>query len=146
MVHEDLDTQSSGLEAALPFYRHQLVRLRAVQVLQEAILQARLTRASASRPRTSDVAAYSLGQSVDVYRRPARKDLHGWCGPAVLISLSGEGGAVVKWQGVFLDVPIHNIRPHLPLLAFVRAAPEFRREAFVATRSILEAAGIEAHD
>ena len=118
VVHEELDTISSGLEADLPFYRHQLVRLRAVQVLQESILQARLTRALTSRPRTSDVSSYTIGQQVDVYRRPTRKDLHGWRGPAVLVSLSGEGGAVVRWQGVFLDVPIHNVRPHLPLVAF----------------------------
>jgi hypothetical protein len=143
---EDIDPISAGLEVTLPFYRHQVCRIRAAQAIQEAILQNRLSRALSDRPRTEDSANFKVGQAVDVYRKPPRKDLHGWRGPAVIISLDGEGSATVRWQGTLSDVPIHLLRPHVHIIGFAKTCKHYKHEVFMQTRVALEDRGVEAHD
>eukprot|EP00969_Alexandrium_andersonii_P235901 10415162-Alexandrium_andersonii.AAC.1 len=71
------------------------------------------------RTRAETERTYKFGDVVDVWRAPARKDLEGWRGPAVVADPSGSGVATVKWQGVHLDVPARNICTHLPLVGFL---------------------------
>ena len=107
---------SSLEEPQLPFYKHQVCRIRATQVLQECILQDRLNRSTGSRHRTETTSSYSIGMEVDVFKRTTRKDLSGWRGPAIITSISGEGTVCVKWQGTYQDFPPHLVRPHRAML------------------------------
>jgi len=54
-----------------------------------------------------------IGSWVDIYRRPTTKQFTGWRGPCVLIAHLGEGFVTVRWQSVYLDVPVHHVRPHV---------------------------------
>ena len=112
----ELDTVASISENTLPFYKHQLCRVRATQALQEAILQSRVNRTSRARPRTENAMIYSVGTEIDIYKRTTRKDLSGWRGPAVVVAVSGEGMVTVRWQGQYMDVLPHMCRPHQALM------------------------------
>ena len=62
MFSDELMTVSSrDLEEALPFFRHQEVRIRAIAAFQEALLQLRVTRACEARPRADLQQNYSVG-------------------------------------------------------------------------------------
>ena len=96
-----------------PFYEHQQVRLRSCSAFQQALLQYRVQRASTARPRKEFQASYSVGDVVDVFRKPKAKDLSGWRGPATVLALVGEGLITIRWQSTVFDAPIHHIRPHI---------------------------------
>ena len=112
----ELDTVASFSEGTLPFYKHQLCRIRATQILQEQILQDRLQRTNRARPRTENIMLYNIGTEVDVYKRTTRKDLSGWRGPATVVSVTGEGLITVRWQGQYMEVAPHMCRPHQALM------------------------------
>ena len=114
-VDEDV-TCSADDELVLPFFQHELVRNRSIQAFQESLLQQRLIRAKAGRSRTEVTQGYRIGQLVDIYRRPLKKDLVGWRGPCPIIALTGEGLITVRWQGQYLDIPVRQVRPHIPLI------------------------------
>ena len=156
-IRLDEDTTcSADQELLLPFFQHQLVRNRAIQSFQEALLQGRLQRAKLGRARTENNQAFQVGQLVDIFRKPPKKDLVGWRGPAVIVSLSGEGLVTVRWQGTYLDMPVRQVRPHLPLIMprqknerLKGPRPEPAQEPVPQVVQLvwaLEAAGVEAHD
>ena len=109
--------QISGYSDTEPFYEHAHVRMRAIQTFHQALLQHRMERALASRPRKGDVRTYSPGDIVDVWRNPKQKSLAGWRGPATVLAQVGEGMLTVRWQSSLFDVPIHHVRPHLPAVS-----------------------------
>ena len=55
-----------------------------------------------------------IGQEVDLYLVPAKKDLVGWRGPGRLIEILPEGRVTVRWQSHTYDLPLNKIRPHMP--------------------------------
>ena len=112
--------------------------MKAIQTLQEGILQTRLDRAMRDRPRTENSGRYTVGQAVDVYRKPPRKDLRGWRGPASLISLDGQGMATVRWQGTLSDDPLNLVRPHVHLVGCVSSAPFFKKSIYLQNKLSLE--------
>ena len=114
LFNDEIETvTSTELEDLVPFFRHQTKRLQATAAFQQALLELRLARAVQAGPRADLQQDYSVGMLVDVYRSTTRKDLSGWRGPCSVMALSGEGMITVKWQGIFLDVAIRNVRPHL---------------------------------
>ena len=57
------------------------------------------------------------GTAVDVWRRPTRKDEHGWHGPGELVSLERRAGSgIVSLNGMPLLVPLSHLRKHILLL------------------------------
>ena len=109
---EDSDEISAHSDSE-PFFEHQQVRLRSTAAFQQALLQYRTQKASTARPRKEAQSSYSIGDSVDVFRRPKSKDLTGWRGPATVLALLGEGLVTVRWQSTVYDVPVHHLRPHI---------------------------------
>ena len=60
-----------------------------------------------------------MGQEVDVWREPSRKDLSGWRGPCRISEPTGDGQVTVAWQGSTLTAPVSRVQPHIPLIGFV---------------------------
>ena len=60
-------------------------RLAAKRNIMQSIVELRLSRATTSRPEQGDVLALKLGDQVDIFRSPDRKDLSGWRGPCELV-------------------------------------------------------------
>ena len=86
----ELDSVASFSEATLPFYKHQLIRVRATQSMQESILQDRVNRSSRARPRTENALIFAVGTEVDVYKH------------ALLARISVGGAALQLWW-LFLE-------------------------------------------
>ena len=76
---------------------------------------------------------------VDIFGQPGRKDLTGWRGPGTILSLQGDGIAVVRWQGTSLDVALRHLRPHVHLpLAQVQPPPPEEAPAQVQAAALVE--------
>ena len=90
-IHHDEDIScTADQEMLLPFYQHQLVRARSIQTFQESLLHARIVRAKHGRTRTEVTQDYTIGQSVDSFRKPLKKDLIGWRGPCSIIHVGQD--------------------------------------------------------
>ena len=100
-------------DSSTVFFEHQIVRAKAVALFQQAQLHAGLARAVSARPRSDHQTKYTIGAWVDFYRRPKVKGLAGWRGPAVVLSLLGDGFLTVRWQSACFDVAINQTRPHI---------------------------------
>eukprot|EP00959_Pyramimonas_sp_CCMP1952_P310054 6488549-Pyramimonas_sp.AAC.1 len=64
-------------------------------IVEDRIARANRTRAQQHGPQNQ----LKVGDSVDIYRAPERKDQSGWRGPAELVKIS-EGTAIVVWNGI----------------------------------------------
>ena len=95
------------------FYEHLIVRSKAIAMFHQSIIDARIERSLAGRPRTNPQQTYVPGQSVDFFRRAERKQLEGWRGPATVLSLLSDGYLSIRWQSQVHDVPVNLIRPHI---------------------------------
>ena len=47
------------------------------------------------------------------------KDVSGWRGPVKISKMSGDGIITLPWQGIYMDIPIRNVRHHVPLTGFL---------------------------
>ena len=103
------------LEAHNIFYEHNIARAKAIACFHQALIDQRLERNLQGRNRTTVSQLYSAGQLVDFYRKPERKQLEGWRGPAVVLAPTGEGYITLRWQSHNLDIPVNHIRPHILL-------------------------------
>jgi hypothetical protein len=131
-VFSDESEEITASSDSEPFYEHQQVRLRCTSAFQQALIQYRVQRASTARPRKEMQSSYSVGDVVDVYRRPKQKDLTGWRGPATVLALVGEGLVTVRWQSTVYDAPIHHLRPHINISS-TRALPPVLKPAIEAS-------------
>jgi hypothetical protein len=129
---EDSEEISASSDAE-PFYEHQQIRLRSCAAFQRALIQYRVQRASTARPRKELQSSYSVGDTVDIYRRPKQKDLTGWRGPATVLALLGEGLITVRWQSTVYDVPVHHIRPHINISSTKALPPTVQPPTAVAS-------------
>ena len=115
------DLEEPGMAAtadyALPFHRDAKVRTEAIKAFHEALLQSRLTGVMKERGHGSHIAQlFNVGDQVDFWREPTRKDLSGWRGPAQVTSISAEGRITVEWQGTSFTVPASHVQQHVPLI------------------------------
>ena len=115
IFEEETDFVSANIDDIAGFYEHHQIRTKAIQVFQETLLQQRLERVIDARPRTDLQQSFRIGQWIDIYRKPKQKGLHGWRGPAVVLSFLGEGYLTCRWQSICVDVPINHCRPHIVL-------------------------------
>lgn len=104
-------TQNS--QEGTAFWEAAYVRNAAVRQFQAALLQLGMQKALQSRARTTLVEVFNVGQWVDFYRKPRTKSLQAWRGPAVIVSVLGDGFLTVRWQSTYYDVPAHHVRPHI---------------------------------
>lgn len=115
--HPIFDDESESLNQqgsiCANFYEHQAVRAKAIAHFHQSLLACGLNRLQVSRPRKDQQQAFSIGQWVDIYRRPTSKNQTGWRGPCIVISYLGEGFLTIRWQSVYFDIPIHHCRPHV---------------------------------
>jgi hypothetical protein len=119
----------------LPFYPMLRGRLAAREAMHRAMVQQRLEQSIPHRARTDDEINYKVGDLVEWRSEDTKKDrVPGWRGPVAIYEMPGEGRVVFKWQDRFEKIPVRNIRPHIPLNAFV--APDFLERVY----------NIEAHD
>jgi hypothetical protein len=95
------------------FYEHAQVRAKAIAHFQQALIHTGLARVNTSRPRADQQKAYKIGEWVDVWRKPKNKDMAGWRGPCLVLTMLGEGFLTVRWQGLCFDIPAHHCRPHI---------------------------------
>ena len=96
------------------------MRLHAKAAMIATLSEVRVARASATRVQTNK--AFSVGDLVDMFRRPLLKDAPGWRGPGVLLDIcESTGTAIVKWQGKPWLVNKRFIRPHVGLSALFAA-------------------------
>ena len=98
---------------SVSFFEHAAVRAKAIAHFHQSLLATGLARVNTSRPRSDEQRTYKVGEWVDCWRKPKNKDRSGWRGPCVIINLLGEGMLTVRWQGVYMDIPVHHARPHL---------------------------------
>ena len=74
----------------------------------------RLAAAEHTRPQKIDLEKLKPGVQVDLWRQPERKDIPGWRGPAILISVdNGINAGTIKWQGRHMSIPLRHIRLHI---------------------------------
>eukprot|EP00971_Amphidinium_carterae_P271540 5387674-Amphidinium_carterae.1 len=102
-------------EGGIPGVSKQVNRLREVAVAQmiEATSKERLLRANRTRTRMSgEELALQPGDLVEIYRKPATKDLCGWRGPCEVVNTRNidDGLVDVRWQGRTLAVRIPDLR------------------------------------
>ena len=77
-----------------------------------AVVEYRIARANHTRNVRVD-SPCQPGDIVDMYRRPASKDLPGWRGPCVVLSQNPEQGTVVvQWQGRPWLMAKRHLRAH----------------------------------
>ena len=111
----DETEQLSATDGSLPFHELQHVRMRSIQAFQGALLRYRLEQSQSRLSRSDKTENYIVGAVIDIYIKPARKDVEGWRGPAILIAFVGEGLVTVRWQSTLRDLPMRYIRPHVTL-------------------------------
>ena len=129
VFHEDSECLAQLGSDSTSFYEHAQVRAKAIAHFHQALLHTGLARINTSRPRSDDQKHYKVGEWVDIWRKPRNKEMAGWRGPCVILSLLGDGFVVVRWQGVCLDIPIHHCRPHVtatPIAALQSTGPPLR--------------------
>lgn len=93
------------------------MRLKSKQNVLRTIVEERIAVANHTRPQKLNTQEVKVGEAVDLYRTPDRKDQEGWRGPCDLLDLN-KSGAIVVWNGYPYIVPLRHIRKHLPLIAW----------------------------
>ena len=91
------------------------VRLRhwAKIAMLRSVVEYRIARAQHTRPQQVNLAEITVGSYVDMYRRPAAKDLPGWRGPCRVLETNRDTGtAVVMWQGRPWLISLRHVRKH----------------------------------
>ena len=70
-----------------------------------------------------ELSSLKVGDLVDFYRHPNKKDITGWLGPAVVCNMldAKHGNADVKWQGKVFTCKHQHLRRHLVLLTMLYA-------------------------
>lgn len=109
----------------------------ALQTFQEETVKQKIARAAKSQKKAAEfdeevgVAKYEIGDEVETFRDPGNKDISGWRGPGVVVSLgdptkkdSKESGIRVEWQGHEDWVPVDQVRPFFPGIFWL--APELK--------------------
>ena len=114
---------SDDATALSPGVGRHTARLReiAVTAMAAATAQARITRAETSQQRVDgNTQGLQVGDAVDIYRRPASKDLAGWRGPCTIVSVLNidQGFYDVKWQGRVMTSTVADTRRHVYFQAF----------------------------
>ena len=94
--------------------RHAIrVREIALEAMLASHAKARMQRAENSNSRPAgELLSLVPGDSVDVYRSPAQKDLSGWRGPCEVISTRSMANGVIdiRWSGRTLTARVQDIR------------------------------------
>ena len=89
------------------------LRLAARIATLRTVVEDRIARASRTHQRSAFRCEAKVGDIVDMFRRPAAKDLPGWRGPCTVIYRSETGGtAVVMWQGRPWLMALRHLRNH----------------------------------
>ncbi|CAK0840390.1 unnamed protein product, partial [Prorocentrum cordatum] len=105
--------QSADVSCPDPFEAAVRLRLLAKAEMARAIVEDRVARANRTRVQQhGPEQELKVGESVDIYRVPDRKDQPGWRGQAELVKIS-EGTAIVVWNGVPYILPVRYLRRHL---------------------------------
>ncbi len=119
LLDSDDPTMAMQAEPLLPWYPMQLARTEAKKCFAEALLQQRLMKTVTGRPRTELERNFPVGADVDVWRDPGQKGITGWRGPAKVVIKEKDGKITVKLQGLYLDIPIRNVRLHISIVGMV---------------------------
>ncbi|CAK0817055.1 unnamed protein product, partial [Prorocentrum cordatum] len=96
------------------------MRLLSKQNVLKTIVEERLAIANKSRPQKLDTERIKVGDKVDLYRTPSKKDQEGWRGPCDLLHMKSTG-AIVVWNGYPYIVPLRHIRIHQRLAAWTNS-------------------------
>ncbi|CAK0846103.1 unnamed protein product [Prorocentrum cordatum] len=96
------------------------MRLLSKQNVLKTIVEERLAIANKSRPQKLDIERIKVGDKVDLYRTPSKKDQEGWRGPCDLLHMKSTG-AIVVWNGYPYIVPLRHIRIHQRLEAWTNS-------------------------
>ncbi|CAK0791575.1 unnamed protein product, partial [Prorocentrum cordatum] len=96
------------------------MRLLSKQNVLNTIVEERLAIANKSRPQKLDTERIKVGDKVDLYRTPSKKDQEGWRGPCDLLHMKSTG-AIVVWNGYPYIVPLRHIRIHQRLAAWTNS-------------------------
>ena len=89
-------------------------RLLAKQAVLQGIMEDRFAQAARIRQHAHRVELLLPGQLVEIWKQPLRKDVHGWRGPAEILSIERRAGsAIVRYQGQPLIVPLNYLRKHV---------------------------------
>ena len=121
------DLEAAGIssiadgETSLASASRHAVRLRelALSSMIEATAQARMRMAENSNTRLAgELSGLVEGDQVDVYRRPGKKDLSGWRGPAEILSMRRvpEGIIDLRWGGRTMTARVQDVRKHFLMI------------------------------
>ena len=95
-------------------------RILAKQCVLQALMEDRYTQAVRIKQHAHSPEILIPGTAVDVWRRPNRKDEHGWHGPGELVSVARRAGSgIVSLNGMPLLVPLSHLRKHILYLFFL---------------------------
>ena len=109
------------------FFERVRTKSVALSAYQEEVVKAKMARSAHGVARSPGIdeilgpESYSVGDEVEVYRQSDQKDISGWRGPGVIVSLGPKPGEEVKsnsnsgvrvaWQGGEDHVGLDQIRP-----------------------------------
>ena len=96
-------------------FAEKAVRLRhwAKIATLRSVVEYRIARAQTTRPQQVNLAEITVGSYVDMYRRPAAKDLPGWRGPCRVLETNRDTGTtIVLWQGRPWLISLRHVRKH----------------------------------
>ena len=92
--------------------RSVLYRQHAKAATLRSVAEWRIAKAAHHHKQQSEK-PIKTGDLVDLYRRPATRDIPGWRGPAVVLDvLNATGTAIVKWQNRPYVVSLRHLRHH----------------------------------
>ena len=88
-------------------------RLLAKQCVLQGIVEDRLALADRLHIHKHSPEVLTPGAIIGIWRKPDRKDIDGWRGPAELVSVERKtASAIVKHQGRPLLIPFRHLRKH----------------------------------
>ena len=86
-------------------------QMLAKRAVEQAIYESRLAIAMRGKKPETDRTKIQVGQQIEVFVKPDKKDVSGWRRPCTVISIDTAGNIEYRWQGVIRKTPTHLTRP-----------------------------------
>ena len=82
-------------------------QMLAKRAVEQAIYESRLAIAMRGKKPETDRTKIQVGQQIEVFVKPDKKDVSGWRRPCTVISIDTACNIEYRWQGVIRKTPTH---------------------------------------
>ena len=86
-------------------------RMVAQRAIHQAIFESRISVAARGKGSEVNREDIEIGNQIEVYVKPNKKDVIGWRRNCTVISIDSEGKVDYRWQGRIFKAPAHLTRP-----------------------------------